>query len=90
MARSESGSSAGHAWSLVARSLLRESQEDSDETQKCEACRSETGSVIPTTEDSASSPKISSSSWWAELVKIHYKKCRPDASGHGSFQEKRL
>lgn len=71
---SSSGSSAGN-WSQLAHDLLRSSQEDSDETLACEACRTESsvdgssnGNVDGMSQDHVpQTPK----SWWAELIKIH-------------------
>jgi len=75
---SNSSSSEG-AWNEVVATLLKESQEDSDETDKCEACRSESDeceadvAVDENSQSSSDNPNVMASSWWAELLKIHAK-----------------
>ena len=72
-------SSSEGAWSAVVATLLKESQEDSDETDKCEACKSESDeaeadvAVDENSQSSSDSPNVIASSWWAELLKIHAK-----------------
>ena len=61
-------SSAGSedAWDQVTKDLLKESQDDSDETAKCTACRSDTEESNPV------GPK-KSRAWWAELIRTYTK-----------------
>lgn len=85
MAASDSDSGSSHgAWSEVARGILKESQEDSDETQKCDACRTDS-SASSNHADSISSTVCSTSSWWAELIKIHSQQFVPEGSSHLIF-----
>jgi hypothetical protein len=67
---SSAADSASDGWGEVANELLKASQDDSEETLKCDACRSE--STNPESIDSASSDAVSRPrSWWGELIKIH-------------------
>lgn len=84
-ASSDSGSSDG-AWSAVAKGLLMESQADSEETQKCDACRSESAaSSCWETETENPFHTTSSSSWWAQQVKIHAKPFGDSTMGRNCF-----
>lgn len=71
------GNSHGSGWSDVAKSFLRASQDDSDEAAKCEACRSETGSVNSGSDSNENEKDRSGKafpptrSWWAEMIRIH-------------------
>ena len=83
MSCSDAGSESG--WSEVAKDLLRESQEESEETELCDACKSDTSGVASAeghgssvddnhdqTDDQKNSHRqLGSRAWWAELIKSH-------------------
>ncbi len=83
-----SSSESNGGWSKVAKDLLKESQDDSDETAKCDACRSDSNSGCSDGSHSDSEPKRHNvyqdcgddasmpprtRSWWAELIKCYTK-----------------